>query len=227
MVLQGEHGIKTRFICGYNPCPSGKKAKKSSYQQHRRYFIRKEKDRTCPRTRFRQDLIKQLVKWREEGDRLVVCLDTNGDIYRKKLGKALVETKELDMVEVVGNLTGQKVGATFFRGKDPIDGVWATPDVAITEACVMPVGYGIGDHRMFVVDFLTSSLIGCNPPMIVRAAARRLNTVIPRAEAKYVHRLETLMDHHKMVEKVQRFLGQVQFKEELKAGLNALDAEMK
>ena len=36
MVLQGEDGIKTSFVCGYNPCPSGKKATKSGHQQHRR-----------------------------------------------------------------------------------------------------------------------------------------------------------------------------------------------
>ena len=191
MVLQGEDGIRTRFVCGYNPCPSGKRATKSSYQQHRRYFIRKERDRTCPRTRFRQDLIRQLVQWRKEGNRLVVCLDANGNIYNKKLGRDLASTNELEMVEVVGNFTGQKVGPTFFRGKEPIDSVWATPDVVITGACVMPVGYGVGDHRMFVIDFLTSSLIGCNPPKIVRAAARRLSATIPGVEAKYVSMLRS------------------------------------
>ena len=114
MVLQGEDGIRTRFVCGYNPCPSGKRATKSSYQQHRCYFIRKERDRTCPRTRFRQDLIKNLIQWRKEGDRLVVCLDANGNIYNKKLGRDLANNSELEMVEVVGNFTGQKVGPTFF-----------------------------------------------------------------------------------------------------------------
>ena len=191
------------------------------------YFIRKEKDRTCPRTRFRHDLIKQLVQWRKDGDRLVVCLDTNGDRYKKKFVKDLVQTSELDMIEVVGSFTGQKVGPIFFRGKDPVDGVWATPDVAITGACVMPVGYGVGDHRMFVIDFLTYSLIGCNPPQIDRAAARRLNTMIPGAEAKYVHRLETLMERNKTVDKVQRLLHKVQTKAELKMGLDALDAKMR
>ena len=107
MVLQGEDGIRTRFVCGYNPSPSGKRATKSSYQQHRRYFIRKERDRTCPRTRFRQDLIRNLVQWRKEGDRLVVCLDGNGNIYNKKLGRDLVNNSELEMIEVVGNFTGQ------------------------------------------------------------------------------------------------------------------------
>ena len=66
----------------------------------------------------------------------------------------------------------------------------------------MPVGYGVGDHRMFVIDFLTSSLIGCNPPKIVRAAARRLNTIIPGVETKYVNMLEALMEHHRIVHKV-------------------------
>ena len=49
----------------------------------------------------RQDLIKQLVQWREQGDRLVVYLGANGDIYKKKLGKDLMQTSELDMIEVV------------------------------------------------------------------------------------------------------------------------------
>ena len=91
----------------------------------------------------------------------------------------------------------------------------------------MPVGYGVGDHRMFVIDFLTYSLIGCNPPQIDRAAARRLNTMIPGAEAKYVHRLETLMERNKTVDKVQRLLHKVQTKAELKMGLDALDAKMR
>ena len=129
----------------------------------RRYFITQEKDRTCPRKRFRNDLIKQLILWRKQGDRLIVCMDVNEEIYLKSIGKALVETNDLDMIEAVGNFTGRKIGATFFRGTKPIDGVWVTSDVVITGACVMPAGYGIGDHRLFVLDFLTSSLVGHDP----------------------------------------------------------------
>ena len=50
--------------------------------------------------------------------------------------------------------------------------------------------------------------------------------MIPDAEAKYVHKLEALIEHHNMVDKVQRVLEQVQSKEELKAKLDALDVEM-
>ena len=76
------------------------------------------------------------------------------------------------MKEVVGNFTGQQLGATFFRGSEPINGIWATPDIVVTGACVMPAGYGVGNHRLSVVDFLTSSLVGSTPPKIVRAEAR-------------------------------------------------------
>ena len=86
MVLQGADGIITRMVCGYNPCHSTNKATRSSYQQQRRYFIMKEKDHTCPRTRFKNDLLAQLRKWREQGDRLIVCMDANEDIYHKSIG---------------------------------------------------------------------------------------------------------------------------------------------
>ena len=39
MVLQVADGIRTRIVCGYNPCHSTKEATRSSYQQQRRYFI--------------------------------------------------------------------------------------------------------------------------------------------------------------------------------------------
>ena len=57
----------------------------------------------------------------------------------------------------------------------------------------MPAGYGIGYHRLFVLEFLTSSLIGHEPPKIVRVAARRLNTNIPSAKHYYINRLEEVV----------------------------------
>jgi hypothetical protein len=75
------------------------------------------------------------------------------------------------MSEVVGDFTGTPVGVTFFRGSKPIDGVWVTKDIQVVNACIMPAGYGIGDHRLFVVDFRLQSLVGASPPKVVRVAA--------------------------------------------------------
>ena len=86
---------------------------------------------------------------------------------KKSIGKSLTGENGLAMYEVVGTFTGEKMGATFFQGTKPIDGVWATSNVVVTGACVMPASYGVGNHRLFVINFLTSSLIGTTPPRII------------------------------------------------------------
>ena len=131
MTVQGE-GFNTRIVCGYNTCYNNNANSSTSYQQHRRYLINKRKDLTCPRTKFREDLIDQLSKWREEGDQLIVCLDANENIYTKSIGRELTNLDGLAKREVVGNFTGKQVGPTFFRGSNPIDGVWATSDITIS-----------------------------------------------------------------------------------------------
>ena len=112
MTLIGD-GIRTRIICGYNPCYNNKTDNSTTYQQHRRYFRPRNKNQ-CPRTLFRDHLISALKKWREKGDRLIVCLDANEDIYKKLLGKALTNKDGLAMNEVVGTFTSKKIGSTFF-----------------------------------------------------------------------------------------------------------------
>lgn len=203
MTLQGRNGIRTRFVCGYNPCYNNKPKSRTSYQQHRRHFILREKDDTCPRTRFREDLVAQLKKWREEGDRLVVCMDANENIYKKSIGKTLTDMTGLAMREVVGDFTGKRIGATYFRGSTPIDAIWATPDVEIVGACVMPCGFGVGDHRLFIVDIRTDSIVGVKPPRVIRAAARRLNTKIPRVMEKYVDLLEKELVNHRVPQRIR------------------------
>ena len=116
-------------------------------------------------------------------------MDANENIYCKQVGKILTNEEGPAMKVVVVGFTGQKLGATFFRNTAPMDWIWATSDVVITNTCIMPAGYGVGDHRLFVIDFLTSSLIGTSPPRIVRAAARKHNTKIPGSAKKYPDKL--------------------------------------
>ena len=60
LAFRGSNGIVTKVVCGYCPCKSKQKALRSSYQQARRYYIKKEKDLTCPRVRFQRDFVSQL-----------------------------------------------------------------------------------------------------------------------------------------------------------------------
>jgi hypothetical protein len=120
-----------------------------SYAQQWRHQIWHSQDHiTCPRIKFREDLGRLLREWRAAGDRLVICLNAKKNIYTQALGKVLTNTKGLGMIEAVGQYTGKKIGPTYFQGQLPIDGIWTTPDVMITNACIMPAGYSIRDHRL-------------------------------------------------------------------------------
>ena len=79
---------------------------------------------------------------------------------QKGIGKTRVGNKELGISKAVGDFTGNKVGAALFRGKKPSNGVRTTADVVITGACAMQTGFGTGEHRLVVLDFLTSSPVG-------------------------------------------------------------------
>jgi len=94
------------------------------------------------------------------------------------IGKELAAHDGLAMNEVGGTFMGKQVEATHFRGLQSIDRVWAMSRLVVVGACVMPIGFGIGDHKMFIVDFSMSSMVGKDPPRIVRPMSRRLNTRI-------------------------------------------------
>ncbi len=81
MTFKGESG-RTQVICGYSPCYNKNTKSSTAYQQHRRYFVTQKKDLTCHRTKFKEDLVSQLQQWCKEGNRLIVCLDANKDIYK-------------------------------------------------------------------------------------------------------------------------------------------------
>ena len=39
--------------------------------------------------RLHDDLIRKLQDGIEEGDRIIICMDANEDIYKKRLGKSI------------------------------------------------------------------------------------------------------------------------------------------
>ncbi len=122
MLLRGSAGVQTRIICGYNLCQSNCQDNSTNYAQQRKHQVWHSQDHiTCPRVKFREDLGKLLREWRAAGDRLVVCINANKNIYTQALVKMLTDTKGLGMIEAVGQYTGKKIGPTYFRGQLPID----------------------------------------------------------------------------------------------------------
>jgi hypothetical protein len=164
----------------------------------------------------------------KQGNCLIVCLNVNKDIYKKSIGKALTDTNELSMKEIVGEFTGQKIGPTFFRGIKPINGVWAMADIKISNACVMSAGYRIRDHRMFIVDLVQSSMIGETPCQIQRLVSHRLNTKVPGdSTAKYIALLESSLARHQLIKRLGRAHKKSKLKKALCRRLDKIDQESK
>ena len=49
MAFQGDDGIITRILCGYNPCHSGSELQGQATSNSEVVFLTKEKNYTCPR----------------------------------------------------------------------------------------------------------------------------------------------------------------------------------
>jgi hypothetical protein len=96
--------------------------------------------------------------------------------------------------------TGAKTGATFFRESKPIDGFWASSNLEISNACIMPFGYEVGDHKAFILDITLESLIGENPTKIVRPVSRKLNSRLPQCGEVYIQSFESNIICHCLLE---------------------------
>jgi len=57
------------------------------------------------------------------------------------------------MRELIEDYTGKKSWCHIISRKTPLDGVWATNDMMVVGTCVMPAGYGVGDHHFLQLTF--------------------------------------------------------------------------
>jgi hypothetical protein len=202
MEFIGADGHTTVILCGYAPCYNNRPNSGTTYQQHRRFYIEHEGQADEPRARFLSDLTSLLKKWKDEGKRIIVCMDANENVYKGIIGRTLTDAAGLDMQETVLATNGTPLTATHFRGTRPIDAIWATKDLEVVNACALPVGFGVGDHRMFVVDFTLKSMVGEDPKIIAHPQARRLNSRIPSCHRKYIQIFESLIAKHRLIDKL-------------------------
>jgi hypothetical protein len=129
-------------------------------------------------------------------------MDHNEHITNEPMGKELGDENGLDFQEAIVQHTGTSPGATFFRGSKPIKGMWVSSDLDISNACVMPFGYGVGDHREFILDVPLESLIGLDPVKIVRLVGRRLNSRIAGCCKTCIESLEANISCHRLLERL-------------------------
>jgi hypothetical protein len=80
--------------------------------------------------------------------------------------------------------------------------MWVSGDLDISNACVMPFGYEVGDHGAFVLNIPMELLIGIDPVKIVRPVGRRLNSKLPGCCKAYIDSLESNIARHRLLEQL-------------------------
>jgi hypothetical protein len=90
----------------------------------------------------------------------------------------------------------------------------------------MPVGYGVGDHRLFVVDFATTLLVGTGcVQKIIRPTLCWLSTRIEGCAQRYNKALKRNILQHCLLEQMVEMASSNEPKKAISKQLNKLDKE--
>jgi hypothetical protein len=174
----------------------------SYYQQQVRY-IQLRNLRTTPRQLLEDDLLQQLRVWRASGERIILMMDANENITTGRLCRQL-GNDDIELQNSTLLRHGKLPTNTHADGSEPIDGLWHTPDVEITEVKWLSFEESPGDHRACVFEFTTHSVIGNFEQRIVYPPCRRLNTKIRGVVERYGKLAEAQFAVHRISERLDR-----------------------
>ena len=110
--LKGTGSI-TRVIVAYAACITRKTAQNATIAQQRRYW-RENGDKRCPRKIFREQRIQDLTAWSEEGDTLILFINSNENMENGPLQRML-ENNDLQLKDIIKTRSNMPGPPTFVR----------------------------------------------------------------------------------------------------------------
>ena len=169
-------------------------------EQHEHYFNAWGNLRPA-HTIFFEQLIAQLVIWKQTDFDIILLGNFNENIYSGHIVKHLLPS-DLLLTEQCLQCTGLHIPPTFQDGTVPIDAFFATPGIECVNTYIFPHKAGVDNHRCFILNFTLSSVIGTKFPNIVHCAAWKLNCKSTRLVNAYNAEFDSLCNRHKMYQKI-------------------------
>ena len=158
-------------------------------------------DMRSPRVILFDQIIRRLLLWKADGEELILIGDFNENVYTGTYAKRLV-LPDLNMTEQCLKTTKHHLPVKNFRGTRTIDAIFATPGVECVNACLLPNRTGIVDHRSFILDFTSASVVGENFPNVMPASSRELHCESARLIRNYTKVLDQLCDKNNMYRRI-------------------------
>jgi hypothetical protein len=206
----GSGAWKTRIAMAYQPSNSGRSSAGMIVKdQQSRYFCARG-DARSPRTIFFEQLITQLLLWKAIDNDIVLLGDFNKIIYMGRLATRLA-ADDLNFMELCRKHTGTPIPSTHQKGSAPINGIFATMGITCINVFILPQYGGVGDHRCFIIDLTSESMIGTSFPNIVWCAARKLHCTSSRMINLYNAKLTSVCGRHYMFHRMDQIICHTTF----------------
>jgi hypothetical protein len=157
----------TRIVLAYQP--SGSRLSNSvgtTLQEQQEQYFEARGNLHPARTLFFEQLITQLVIWKHTNSDIILLGDFNENIYSGRIAKCL-SLPDLMLTKQCLQCTGIHIPPTFRDGTVLIDAIFATSGIECINACILPHNGGAGNHRCFILNFTSSSVIGTKFPNIL------------------------------------------------------------
>ena len=184
--------------------PSGSNLSTSAgttvWKQHEQYF-KAWGDLRPARMVFFEQLIAPLAIWKQMDSNAILLGDFNENVYSRRIGKRL-SLLDLLLTEQCLQCTGLHMPPTFRDGTVPINAVFATSGIECVNTDILLHKGGVGNHRWFILNLTSSSMISTKFPNIVHCSARRLHCKLTRLVNAYNAELDMLCNRHKMYQKI-------------------------
>lgn len=166
------------------------------------------------------------MDWKKSGYEVVLFGDFNENVYEGEISRQLAED-DLLMTEAFKTANGFQTLASYFRGSTPITGCFTTQGIDVVNVYVSAHQAGAGDHRYWIIDLCSKSVLGASYPHLVRPRSRKLKCVVERTAKHYTKRLRQLCDRHLMYSKMEVLSESVGYTDNdvLREGMNAWDRE--
>ena len=106
---------------------------------------------------------------------IILFGDFNENVYTGRIEERLVEA-EINMTEQCLKTNKVPLTPTHVRSETcKVDAYFAAEGAKCLSACLLPEYGGVGNHRVFILDFFSASFLGTVFPRIVHPSARKLN----------------------------------------------------
>ena len=190
ILMRGKRDTVTRIVTAYcpvKPSTTGIQGQYTVYAQHLRAFS------TDPIQAFWTDLGKDIDKWTEAEEHLILCGDWNTSVLDPDITTFM---NSRGLKEAITHRHGDSPPPTYQRGSKSIDGVFVSGEFVGVYGGYLEYGATPGDHRGLWIDVPQSTLLGHKMPDIPSSKIRHLQVTDPRSRKAYQTKTHALYMKH-------------------------------